>query len=195
MFSKGYKISFYGPRVSGNSLSRLIMNQLDRCYFPGERGLMAKVRFKELGPERFRIGNLEIRTFGVNHTITSLAYRIQKAKSSIGYTGDNEPPNQVDSGYTGRLVDFFQGCDLLIAEAQYTDREYRKRVGWGHSSLSHAIELATASKVQRLVIFHYDCSYTDTLLDRLQARLRDQALRKGLFLGVFMAREGMELVI
>jgi ribonuclease BN (tRNA processing enzyme) len=59
------------------------------------------------------------------------------------------------------------GADLLIHDAQYTDEEYPAHVGWGHSTISHAMALAEAADVTTLAAFHHDPSHNDGQLDRL----------------------------
>ena len=53
------------------------------------------------------------------------------------------------------------GADLLIHDAQYDDIEYPSRVGWGHSTVRRALELATLTDGRRLVTSHYDPSHYD----------------------------------
>jgi ribonuclease BN (tRNA processing enzyme) len=58
-------------------------------------------------------------------------------------------------------------ADLLIHDAQYTDDEYRSRVGWGHSTYRHAFEFASWAGAKQIVPFHHDPSHDDEMLDRL----------------------------
>ncbi|HJY80068.1 MAG TPA: hypothetical protein VKK81_03170 [Candidatus Binatia bacterium] len=59
--------------------------------------------------------------------------------------------------------------DLLSHDAQYSTEEYVNHVGWGHSSLAHALAFATLAKVKHFVPFHHDPAHTDEDLDRLTA--------------------------
>jgi hypothetical protein len=59
------------------------------------------------------------------------------------------------------LVRFASGTDLYIGEAQYTDEEYRGRVGWGHSSLSATVGVALKAGVKSLALFHHDPMHSD----------------------------------
>jgi len=59
-----------------------------------------------------------------------------------------------------------EGADLLIHDAQYTDEEYRGRVGWGHSTLAQAIAFARLCGVKRFVPFHHDPDRSDDALER-----------------------------
>jgi hypothetical protein len=61
------------------------------------------------------------------------------------------------------------GASLLVHDCQYSDEEYPAHVGWGHSSIGHALALGEAAEVRRLVAFHHDPGHNDRVLDRLYA--------------------------
>jgi ribonuclease BN (tRNA processing enzyme) len=64
-------------------------------------------------------------------------------------------------------------ADLLIHDAQYTDEEYQRCIGWGHSTYRHAFEFAAQVGAKRLVPFHHDPSHDDDTLDRLLENAAD----------------------
>ena len=39
--------------------------------------------------------------------------------------------------------------------------------GWGHSSLTHAIQFATLARARHLLAFHHDPAHDDSTFDRL----------------------------
>ena len=55
----------------------------------------------------------------------------------------------------------------MIHDGQYADREYPEHVGWGHSSLSHALSFARRTNADRTVLFHHDPMHSDERLDQL----------------------------
>ncbi len=59
------------------------------------------------------------------------------------------------------------GADLLLHDSQYTDEEYRGRLGWGHSSVTHAAAFARAAGVRQLAMFHHDPMRSDHELEAL----------------------------
>jgi ribonuclease BN (tRNA processing enzyme) len=65
------------------------------------------------------------------------------------------------------------GVDVLLHDAQFTEPEYHVRVGWGHSSVAHAVEFARLAEVGRLVLFHHDPAHSDADLDRLGEHARE----------------------
>ena len=65
-------------------------------------------------------------------------------------------------------------ADLLIHDAQYSPEEYSRYIGWGHSSIPHALAFAEAAKVAHLVPFHHDPSHSDKLLDHLYEQIKKE---------------------
>lgn len=57
----------------------------------------------------------------------------------------------------------------LAADAQYTDEEYARCVGWGHSTYRHAFEFAARVGAKEIVLFHHDPSHDDATLEHLLA--------------------------
>jgi ribonuclease BN (tRNA processing enzyme) len=91
------------------------------------------------------------------------------------------------------VVDFCKGVDLLIADSQYTDQEYETKRGWGHSSISHVLNLSHEAGVKKLVLFHHEPTHDDKQLESIERQARARAAKmKGKF-KVIGAREGMIL--
>jgi hypothetical protein len=58
---------------------------------------------------------------------------------------------------------------MLIHDGQYADAEYPDHLGWGHSSLTHALAFARRTAPERTVLFHHDPLHSDERLDALGA--------------------------
>jgi ribonuclease BN (tRNA processing enzyme) len=63
-------------------------------------------------------------------------------------------------------------ADLLIHDAQYTNDEYSEHVGWGHSSVDHALAFAQLAGARRLVLFHHDPAHDDSDIERMEQDAR-----------------------
>lgn len=130
-----------------------------------------------LGP--FAIGGLRLQADLVCHPGPTVGYRIAAGAVAVAYLPDHEPAlgvwtTPLDPEWTSGFA-LARGADLLIHDAQYTDEEYETHVGWGHSSLRHALTFASAAGVRRLVPFHHDPDHADALMDRLLAEARAAA--------------------
>ena len=91
------------------------------------------------------------------------------------------------------LVEFVRGADLLIADAQYTDLEYPKHVGWGHPRATTVVDLAVLAGVKQLALFHHDPMHSDADVEAIVQQCRARARMFGSQLFTFAAREGLEL--
>ncbi len=99
-------------------------------------------------------------------------------------------------GYSGgdaRLIEFAQGADILIHDAQFTEAEYADhkfpKQGFGHSTIDMACEVARKAGVHKLILFHHDPHHNDTVIDQLEQHART------LFPETHAAHEGMEITL
>src|SRR5207253_2108812 len=125
------------------------------------------------------------------------------ADRNIVYASDNEPLNPPALGDSllgfdvidRQFVEFCQGADLLVHDAQYTLDEYAGHIGWGHNVPEVAVDTAIHAGVKRLALFHHDPMHDDAQLDAMLAQAQARARRLGAAdLEVISAHDGMELV-
>ncbi|QWR77265.1 MBL fold metallo-hydrolase [Candidatus Magnetomonas plexicatena] len=178
-------INIYGPPHFDKSLREIMAQQMVYSYFPvNSDELSATINYRDLKEETLQAGEFTIKSKLMNHPVTCFGYRVTEGDKSIVYTGDNEPyynfmaNSVVDDSerqeielivkeQNARTVEFAKGVDVLICDAQYSDTEYLTRVGWGHSSTLHALDLAIKADVKHLVIFHHEPSRSDDKMDEL----------------------------
>lgn len=132
---------------------------------PGELGGIDDIDF--IVPGGHRIGRFDVVTAAVDHKGgATFGYRVSAGGASLGYLPDH-------SVGADDAIDLVRGVDLLIHDAMYTAAEQEKRASFGHCSIDEAIELAEASEVGGLILFHHDFNRTDDELDALIADLSD----------------------
>ena len=120
----------------------------------------------------FDIGPFHIETSLVCHPGPTVGYRVEGDGGVVAYLCDHEPALCLHSGRWpgGEWISGFDlavGVDLLIHDAQYTDEEYERYLGWGHSTYRHAFEFAAQVGAKQIVPFHHDPSHDDEMLDRM----------------------------
>lgn len=127
---------------------------------------------------------VSVRTAPLNHPDGATGYRIEYGGRSICYLTDTEHvPGVPDRSILGLI----EGADLVIYDSMYTDEEYPRYVGWGHSTWQEGVRLCKQAGVKRLVVFHHDPEHDDDMLDGV-AREVEAALP-----GSVLARDGMVL--
>ena len=132
--------------------------------------------FHDLPDEDFALGSARIRAEPVSHRGPTVGLRIEEHGRALAYIPDHEPylgagPAGVDPEWlSGYLL--AEGANVLMHDAQYFEHEYPSHVGWGHSSVDHAVSFAQACGVKRLVLFHHDPMHSDDQLRALEERAR-----------------------
>jgi phosphoribosyl 1,2-cyclic phosphodiesterase len=127
---------------------------------------------------------VSVRTAPLNHPDGATGYRVDYDGRSICYISDTEHvPGSLDRNIMGLIA----GAELVIYDCMYTDDEYRRYVGWGHSTWQEGVRLCKEARAKRMVVFHHDPDHDDELLDAI-ARDVDKALP-----GSLVAYEGLSL--
>lgn len=92
--------------------------------------------------ESAAVGDLQIFFAAARHSVPALGVRLETRHGAIGYTGDTGPSQALDT--------HFSGVDVLIAEASLPPGDDYPF----HMSPVQAAEMATAARVDRLVLTH-----------------------------------------
>jgi phosphoribosyl 1,2-cyclic phosphodiesterase len=187
-------INVRGYDAAEAGLREIVERLMSPPFFPVTlHELPGKIDIEKLEAMEFSIGSVRVRAKFLNHPGVCAGYRLFSSAGSIAFLPDNEPLSEQDK--RSELVEFLQGCDVLIIDAQYTDNEYQKRVGWGHGSFSSTVRLGLDANVRRLILFHHDPTHDDAKIDIMLEGARQLAKKSGKPLEVDAAREGAELVL
>jgi phosphoribosyl 1,2-cyclic phosphodiesterase len=128
--------------------------------------------------------DVNIRTAPLNHPNGATGYRIEHAGMAACYVTDTEHiPGRPDQNILGLI----EGADLVIYDSTYTEAEFPRHVGWGHSTWNEGMRLCRMAGAQQLAIFHHEPDHTDMVMDRIEGEAR------AAWPGAFVAREGMEV--
>jgi phosphoribosyl 1,2-cyclic phosphodiesterase/DNA-binding NarL/FixJ family response regulator len=190
IYNHHHHVCIWAPIGYEKTVKDLFTDMLAYAYFPVRLDdIEAKLTFKDLlEGETVTIGAISITTHYAFHPGATLCFKIQAGGKTFGYASDNE----VLMGYHGdpsaigkdhkllenlhSMIKFFKDCDFLIHEAQYTDAEYQKKVGWGHSSVSNASVLVKYCDVKEWILTHHDPTHTDEQLEK-KAQLHKDVLQ------------------
>ena len=203
-YMRGVRLSIYGgPRKNG-FLARILHGQMDYEYFPVTMSdFEATWTIIELEERPLCIDGITVDwQEQAYHPGGSVRYKVQYADRSIVYASDielnrcfvdNPTPRQAADQRT--YLSFVQEADLLIADGQFTDEEYPRVTGYGHSTVELLTSLAYQAGVRRLAVFHHDPQHTDSTLEALWRRYYAVFAAKTPPMKVFWAREGQILRI
>jgi len=201
LFQPGVEVTLWGPAAPGVSLERRVGRYLSAPLTPIEiRELPCRLDFRNCPSTRWHIGPAEITAEGVTHRGPTLGFRIDEGGNSLCYLPDHEPA--IIGDIDDLAAEWLSGSslardvDLLVHDCQYTDAEYPAHLGWGHSSLTHALQFARRVAARETLLFHHDPGHTDDELDAMLDGARRRWTAGGGQEGaISMAAEGMRVTV
>jgi len=201
IFQGGNRFTIWGSKELETGIDRVIRDQMLPVVFPVSfDALAATISFEELAEEERKGNGYAVKAFGVCHPGGALGYRFSRSDGSgpsFVYISDNELREVETYGarpdWQDELVRFVEGAEVLIHDATYTNSEYGRHRGWGHSTYDDAVTLAVRAGVSQLVLFHHKPERTDEDLDRCLAECQRIVSERGAVLDVVAAAEGMVL--
>jgi phosphoribosyl 1,2-cyclic phosphodiesterase/DNA-binding response OmpR family regulator len=200
-FIPGNEWDIFAPRGLNQSLKDVLAGQMEYTYFPITLDAFGSaIRYHDILEGSFSIDGIQVRSQYLNHPALTLGYRLEVDGSTVVYASDHEPftrqfsvENAQYSEQDQHHIDFLQGADLVIHDAQYTGEEYAKKIGWGHSSVEQVLDMCSLAGAKRLAITHHDPFRDDDGVDALQSYAREYAAKMDASLEVFAAQEGMTI--
>jgi phosphoribosyl 1,2-cyclic phosphodiesterase len=208
------EVTIFGFEGARQGLQSTLSSQMESPYFPiSMQQMPGNISIQEVKGLDFKVGSVPVSAQFLNHPGACTGYRLATPGGDISYLPDVElfqrlrasaefkteflqlEDRQFDNEQDRKVVEFIQGSEVLIIDAQYNASEYQQHTGWGHSCVEDAVAFALKAKVRRLFLFHHDPDHDDEEISRMVARARQMVFRRGSPLIVEAAREGLELVL
>ena len=130
-------------------------------------------RFEHVGfkaGETLRFGDgHRVDTLPLKHPDGATGYRFAHGGRIVCYISDIEhgepwPPED--------LVRFVAGADLVIYDGMFSEEEYPRCRGWGHSTWEKGVALCRAADAKALAIFHLHPAHDDAFLRAAEAEMK-----------------------
>ncbi len=141
--------------------------------------MAAKCSFRDL-EKPFRINSVLVEFMQGVHPGGVSIFRLTGSRKTIVFATDNTLTEEKRE----ELLNFAQGCDLLMIDGQYSDAEWSGRETWGHSRWKDAARFGHECGAKAVRILHHDPTHTDELLDEAGRQV------KALFENCSFAGEG-----
>jgi len=163
------KVRFHSCVEPSETRARLERQMSDPFFTLDFNRAKAEREFLKNTDSVMRCGSFAVEAFPLNHPQGACGYRIECEGASVVIATDVEHGHPT---LDKLLRDRSKDADLLIYDAQYTDAEYAKRVGWGHSTPRAAAEVAADAGVKSLMLFHHDPEHDDAAMDTILREAR-----------------------
>jgi phosphoribosyl 1,2-cyclic phosphodiesterase len=170
-------------------LQEVLYTLMQRPFFPVPLDIMhAFIAFHDFdaGDTLTPVEGVRMRTAALNHPGGATGYRVEFDGRAVCVVTDTE---HVESTLDQAILGLVAGSELMIYDATYTEAEFPRYRGWGHSTWQEGVRLCREAGVKRLIAFHHDPDHDDDALDRIGAELAEAMP------GSLIAREGMRLEI
>ena len=160
MYNPAARIHFYSPYPA---MEKILAKFMEAPYHPvGWDSFAADISFRVLGKdEKLSLGSATVEWIRRNHPNGSISYKVTEAGRSFIYSTDTELTPK-DFQRTRKNMDYFQGADAIVLDAQYTLGEAIEKYNWGHSSYSLAVEFVREFGIRKLYLYHHEPLNTDT---------------------------------
>lgn len=192
LYSKTKTVNLYGPVLLNHSFYETVKELMSGNLFPASVENMVGIKNIKIIENRessmeflLNGGKLEVfsRFFNVHPRGGVIVYKFIYNEKSFVFATDIESRE----GGMAELIEYSKDVDLLIHDAQYSDEEYKHKIGWGHSTYKMAIENAKKSNVKKLCLTHYNSLDTDEKLDKREKEISEE------FRNLIFAKEGLEI--
>ncbi|MGD8257977.1 MAG: MBL fold metallo-hydrolase [Desulfobacterales bacterium] len=145
--------------------------------------ITAKMSYPDACPTEFNIGSVKAVPIPLSHPNGGSGYKFIEDGKSFVFLTDNELGYIHPGGLPFKdYLEFSNGADLLIHDAEYTPKEYKTFIDWGHSVYTDALKLAEKADVKKLGLFHLNQERTDLKMDDIVQVCRDKISDKKLSL-------------
>lgn len=186
----GTKVRLHaGHLLPNRTLKQTLKDMMAAPLFPIPPEIFqADVEFNDFnaGEDLSAGPDITIRTTPLNHPNGATGYRVEFNGKVFCYVTDTEHlPGTLDEKILG-LID---KADVVVYDSTYTEEEFPRFIGYGHSTWAEGVRLVEAAGADRLVIFHHDPSHDDSFMDKVG---QDAASVRP---GTVVAQEGHTIVI
>ncbi|MFQ5957151.1 MAG: MBL fold metallo-hydrolase [Candidatus Brocadiales bacterium] len=177
------------------SVEDVISSFMSKEFCPIRLDGLSKVYFNNITERKtVSIPPFEINCIKTIHPSYCMGFGIKVDNKRCVYITDHELPPAEDKKFA-KYVKFCRHADILIHDAQYTPGELSERVGWGHSSYDRVVQLAIASEVSKLVLFHHDPDHSDKVLHSILTKSKRLLKEGGIPVRCYLAKESWEIEV
>ena len=166
-------------------------------YFPVNfDDIRANITYEGECHESFSVDSVTITPIFLNHPNQGLGYKFVEDGKSFVFITDNELRFNHPGGLEfNDYRDFAQNADIFIHDAEYTEEDYKKTRGWGHTVYNDALRLAMEANVKSFGLFHHNQDRDDDDIEQIVRNCHDIIDENSSSLECFAVYQNMELIL
>lgn len=190
-------INIWGCPFAQVSLNKMLSKTMEPPNFPVDfKAINARISYQNTCADSFNLGSMTITPIALNHPNRGNGYKFEEDGKCFVFLTDNELGFRHEGGLDYQdYLNFSRGADLLIHDAEYTENEYKKTRGWGHSVYKDTLKLALDANVKKLGLFHHNQERFDDAVEAMVDECQKEIARHEITLECFAMSQGAELVL
>ena len=102
----------------------------------------------------------------LNHPNGACGYRIEYQGKAVSICTDTE---HFEGELDQNVISLARDAEIMVYDSAYTEDEYPKFKGWGHSTWQEAVKVAQEARSKRTFLFHHDPTHDDAFMDEIGA--------------------------
>jgi ribonuclease BN (tRNA processing enzyme) len=193
LYMKKAEFRIHGCPFAEQFVDSMLGKVMSSPNFPVDfSDVKASIQYEEGCPEMFMVDSVRVEPIAISHPNQGNGYKFTEDGKIFVFITDNELGHIHGGGLPfDAYVEFSKGADLFIHDAEFTDEEYRKYKGWGHSTWQCALDLAIRAKVRQFGLFHHNQDRTDGEIDGIVDACRKAVAKRGARLEIFAVERDM----
>ncbi|MEN6623486.1 MAG: MBL fold metallo-hydrolase, partial [Smithella sp.] len=197
IYSHKTSINIWGCPSARFSLKEIISGIMRPPNFPvNYDAISARIAYQDTCSDSHQVGSVTITPIALSHPNGGNGYKLEEDGKFFVFLTDNELGFRHEGGLDYHdYLKISRGADLLIHDAEYTQNEYKKTRGWGHSAYNDTLKLALNANVKKLGLFHHNQERFDDAVDAIVYECQKEIARCGTDLECFAVYQGIKLTV
>lgn len=169
IFMESSEICVFRCPLPDKHVEKMISRVMTPPNFPIKYSdLKAKISYMDGCPNQFSIGSIKIVPITLSHPNSGCGYKFIEDGKTFVFMTDNELGFKHKEGLDiDDYIHFAKGADVLFHDAEFTPKEYKNSIEWGHSVYTDTVDLAIKAEVKKLGLFHINQERTDDQMDKI----------------------------
>ena len=169
LYSKNVELQMHRCPFHSKFLETILSKVMAPPNFPVRYSdVKAKITYETACPDTFEIGSITVTPIPLSHPNGGSGYKFSENGKSFVFLTDNELGFIHPGGASiDDYLKFSADAELLIHDGEYTPKEYERRVEWGHSRYTDALDLGIKAGAKQLGLFHINQERFDPEMDMI----------------------------
>jgi phosphoribosyl 1,2-cyclic phosphodiesterase len=195
LHSRKTLIKMTGCPFAQVSIKEMISRVMRPPNFPVKYSdLRAQIDYGDTCDTSFTIGSVTVDPIPLSHPNFGNGYKFTEDGKTFVFITDNELTFKHPGGLDYEdYLRFSANSDLLVHDAEYSDKDYKIKKEWGHTAYKDALKLAMEANAKKFVLFHHNKERTDKDLDLIVSDCQNIIEENGSSMACIAATQEMEI--